>query len=405
MNASGSAQSGGTPLTSQGRFEGGMTSGSRRFNRGFAARGSGADNANSRFSGAFYGRPRGRFGAPGQRRGYRGRGVGRGGAAAAAAAAASAATTATTPGTATTAAATTAAAATTTTAATAPADIRRKGICSVCGEGDGKYKFRCCGSRFCSTSCYKQHTETPCEGKQNVKNSLAVEEAEKTKKKCTGGVVGPTGGPPLSGVYSAVHTAEDSIAQTCLNNTADNFNSTSFDAAELQQQQQLHLQQQQQQQEEGPQDADDTSDSSEGHSTDTSVSEDEAENMQEIKKERYRQQTPQAFIERAFGCLSAAERAAIQIFSSRPELHDINLQSSIRTVVSAAVQSPAAGFSVLYEMLQRESFRSFAEELMEVIDEKNEKKKENKEKTDINSAQTLQIHAQRCINAAGERRN
>lgn len=42
---------------------------------------------------------------------------------------------------------------------------------------------------------------------------------------------------------------------------------------------------------------------------------------------------------------------------------------------------------------------------MEVIDEKNEKKKENKEKTDINSAQTLQIHAQRCINAAGERRN
>eukprot|EP01067_Filipodium_phascolosomae_P005657 Filipodium_phascolosomae@DN3738_c0_g1_i1.p1 len=36
---------------------------------------------------------------------------------------------------------------------------KRKRICCVCGGLDAPYKFKCCGSFFCSVKCHKQHSE------------------------------------------------------------------------------------------------------------------------------------------------------------------------------------------------------------------------------------------------------
>lgn len=229
---------------------------------------------------------------------------------------------------------------------------KNNSLCSVCKTAEGRYKFRCCGRRFCSTSCYKSHAATPCTEAaekqvlhQHTRQPTATDSSKAAQRNL------PVSGTAEESVPLAEPTARGGCASPLL---ATQYN------------QQVPC-------------ADDAVDpssavvepgalSAESETESGEASLDESDVSQSDKSATWRYPQPRRACQRKFESLSSSEEEIIRTLSVKPELQSTALRDAIRSVVTAASQGPRAGSAALSNLMQRPDFAAFANLLMDALD-------------------------------------
>ncbi|KAL8434053.1 hypothetical protein Efla_001525 [Eimeria flavescens] len=214
-------------------------------------------------------------------------------------------------------------------------------VCSICQVGEGRYKFRCCSRPFCSTACYKKHTERPCGGPQKqdqlqkaVPDQLDVAASEAVHAELSECAGGPAVDSALLGLASDITGGLQEYPPIAANSEAPGSPLSSSDSET-----------------ESGEASSEESDFSPGDpATQWSSSQPQGRNLG------------------GFDALTPTEQERIKQLASQPEMQSVALREAIRSLVAAASQSLGRGSAALSFLMRRPDFACFIDLLMEAFD-------------------------------------